>query len=324
MTRRLIFFLLLLSLLAPLSAQQANPFTGGPPTQRLEAARSEGRQGPPGGSSFSLWLSRTQGELQQQMSGFIRALNGERSTLIWSYLLGLGVLYGVVHTLLPGHRKTVLFSYFLTEDATPWHGVVAGFSLGLLHVATAVAIVVGSYRLIEVSINAAISEANFYIQQASAWLIVVLGSLFLIAKVRHLFEHRHHAHGEHGGEHHADAHGEHYHAPHAGQERAGRRRNRLSLPAIILSGLVPCPGSTVVLLFSLSLGVLSVGIATVAAISLGMAVTLSALAVATILLKRTILEQEGRFGHFLHHGVEIGAAAFMLLFGVALVLAPPV
>ncbi|MFP4330245.1 MAG: hypothetical protein ACLFP6_05985, partial [Spirochaetaceae bacterium] len=201
MRRRVAVVLLILSLAAPLGAQQANPFTGGPPRERMEEERSEQRPRGGGGSSFALRLARTQGELQQQMAGFIRALNGERSALIWAYLLGFGVLYGVVHTLLPGHRKTVLFSYFLTEEATPWHGVVAGFGLGLLHVATAVVIVVGSYTLIEISINAAISQANYYIQQASAWLIVALGSVFLVSKIRHLFDHRRaHAAGE---DHHA-------------------------------------------------------------------------------------------------------------------------
>ena len=332
-SRPLLFAILLvlgILVLQPIGAQPANPFTGsgGPPPEEAPP--------PAQGNSFSLRLAQLQGELQLRISRFIRALDGERSGLIWASLLGLGALYGVIHTLLPGHRKTVLFSYFLTEEARPIDGIVAGVSLGLLHAATAVILVVGSYKLIEASINAAVAQASALIQQASAWLIVGLGAFFLIAKLRHLLEHRAHGHGEadihrgtqaHGV---ADTGGTQAHgvadtgddgqsdpAPRA----RGLRQGRLTLPAIVLSGLVPCPGSTVVLLFSLSLGILTVGIATVSAISFGMAVTLSVISVSTILLKRSILAREGRLGHAIHHAVEIGAAAFMLLFGVGLLFA---
>lgn len=304
--RRLSRLVLLFVLLLPAVTAQAvpaNPFTGSAPPE------------PPGGSSrlqerfsgenaLSLRLSRMQGELQQRMSAFIRALHGERSALVWASLLGLGTLYGVVHTLLPGHRKTVLFSYFMSEEARPVHGVLAGVSLGILHAIAAIAIVVGSYWIIESSLNVAVSRANEIVQRLSAWVIVALGLLFLIAKVRHALSHSRHRHIEQEA-----------------VESAGTSRAPLSLPAIVLSGLVPCPGSTAVLLFSLSLGIISVGVVTVTAISFGMAVTLSALSVATIVLKRGVLTREGPLGHLLHHGIEIGAAIVMLLFGIALVLA---
>lgn len=338
----------LLLLITPLAAAQpTNPFTGSAPPEAAEGDASAQQQ-PSGGSALSLRLSRLQGELQQRMSAFIRALQGERSGLVWASLLGLGALYGVVHTLLPGHRKTVLFSYFMSEDARPIHGVLAGVSLAILHAGAAIAIVLGSYWLIETSLNVAVTRANEIVQNLSAWMIVALGSLFLVGKVRHALAHSHHREetdhrrgkqpsvtdqpaapaaapglaAPHPAAVSGPAKGSGSQAGHAagsGSHHTGRVP--LSLPAIVLSGLVPCPGSTVVLLFSLSLGIVAVGIATVSAISFGMAVTLSAISVATITLKRGILARQGPFAHLLHHAVEIGAAAVMLLFGIALILA---
>lgn len=330
---RLLSLFALLLLTAPFAAPQpANPFTGSAPPEAPGGTLSAERA-PSGGSALSLRLSRLQGELQQQMSAFIRALHGERSGLVWASLLGLGALYGVIHTLLPGHRKTVLFSYFMSENARPIHGVLAGVSLAILHAGAAVAIVLGSYWLIETSLNVAVTRANEIVQNLSAWMIVALGSLFLFGKVRHALAHSHH-HEEPPHEE-----GEGRHAPPTinpeapalataeatprtpTARRSSSGRAPLSLPAIVLSGLVPCPGSTVVLLFSLSLGIVTVGIATVSAISFGMAVTLSVISVATITLKRGILARQGPFAHLIHHAVEIGAAAVMLLFGIALILA---
>lgn len=299
------FAALLFSLIVvfSVSARPSNPFTGSAPPEGSERGTLiQDRLS--GESALSLRLSQLQGTLQQRMSAFIRALHGERSALVWLSLLGIGVFYGVIHTLLPGHRKTVLFSYFMSEQARPIHGIVAGVSLGVLHAGAAIAIVLGSYLLIETSLNVAVTRANEIVQDLSAWVIVALGSLFLVAKIRHALSH---------------AHSHHHEEVEGMPNRSGPAA--FSLPAIILSGLVPCPGSTVVLLFSLSLGIVSVGVLTVSAISFGMAVTLSALSVATIVLKKGILAREGRFGHLLHHGIEIFAAGVMLLFGLALVIA---
>jgi ABC-type nickel/cobalt efflux system permease component RcnA len=316
MSRSVPLLLALLLLLPGFAAgEPANPFTGSAPPEAADGDTVPEERSADG-SALSLRLSRLQGELQQRMSAFIRALHGERSSLVWASLLALGALYGVVHTLLPGHRKTVLFSYFMSEDARPVHGVVAGVSLAILHAGAAITIVLGSYWLIESSLNVAVSRANEIVQDLSAWLIVALGSLFLFTKVRHALSHSRHHHGPARAVEDDNPPVEPVHRAHHPGTRAP-----LSLPAIVLSGLVPCPGSTVVLLFSLSLGIVSVGIATVSAISFGMAVTLSVISVATITLKRTILAREGPVAHLLHHGIEIGAAAVMLLFGVALVLA---
>jgi ABC-type nickel/cobalt efflux system permease component RcnA len=97
-------------------------------------------------------------------------------------------------------------------------------------------------------------------------------------------------------------------------------RTRL-LPAVIVSGIVPCPGSAFILLTALSLGKPTMGVAAVAAVSVGMALILTALSVATILVKQRVLRLlSGAAAHRAHEGVELAGAVSMLGFGAVIIV----
>jgi nickel/cobalt exporter len=53
-------------------------------------------------------------------------------------LLAFSFLYGVFHTLLPGHQKTVLGAYFASENARWVQGWLAGILFAIFHALTAI------------------------------------------------------------------------------------------------------------------------------------------------------------------------------------------
>ncbi|MFP4432523.1 MAG: nickel/cobalt transporter [Spirochaetaceae bacterium] len=300
-------------------AQGNNPFTGS------EAFDGAVPRGPIG--SF---LGRVQIQLQDAMGRLLRALQGEGDAGVIPAVVGLSILYGVVHALLPGHRKTLLFSYFLSNDARPIHAVVAGGLLGVLHAFAAIVLIVGGYYLLELSLSGAIAEVDLFMQRLSAVLILVVGGVLLLLKIRELIHETTHKH-EHivealkpvskeldpDG---LDPSRQHLYE-HSKELSRRHRKTARGLPAIIASGIIPCPGSALVLLFSLSVGVLWAGVIAVTSISIGMALSLTLLSLATIFLKDRIVRFfHGHLGHLVHAGVELLGAVVMLSFGVFLVL----
>ncbi len=276
------------------------------------------------------FLGKIQRELQDSVGRLLRALQGEGEAGVLAAVIGLSILYGAVHAMLPGHRKTLLFSYFLSSDARPIHAVVAGGLLGVLHALAAIVLIVGGYFLLELSLSGAIEEIDRLMQRLSAVLILVVGGVFLVFKVRGLIheithKHDHIVEGLRPVSEVLDPKGtdptrqdlyEH-------RKEISRRHHKVArgLPAIIVSGIIPCPGSALVLLFSLSVGVLWAGIIAVVAISIGMAIALILLSLATMFLKeRLVTLFEGHAGHLVHAAVELLGAAVMLGFGVVLVL----
>ena len=141
----------------------------------------------------------------------------------------------------------------------------------------------------------------------------------------HAHEHSHHdhahgnpAHGEAGHVH--DEHCGHSHGP-TPDQLAGPGGWTRGLTAIVAVGLRPCSGAILVLVFALAQGIFWAGIAATFMMGLGTAITVAVIATltvtATTLAARLAASRTG-YGSLALRGIEVAAAAVVLLFGVAL------
>ena len=83
----------------------------------------------------------------------------------------------------------------------------------------------------------------------------------------------------------------------------------------------PCSGAIIILVFALSQHLLSAGIASVLAMSLGTAITVSSLVILAVSAKDLALRFAGADSQTTErivHALEIAAALFVLLFGLTL------
>jgi ABC-type nickel/cobalt efflux system permease component RcnA len=149
--------------------------------------------------------------------------------------------------------------------------------------------------------------------------------------VHHHHAHEHHDHAHHHDQAHANpAHGEagHVHDEHCGHSHgptpdqlAGPGGWKRGLMAIFAVGLRPCSGAILVLVFALAQGIFWAGIAATLVMGLGTAITVAAIATLTVtatgVAARMAATRTG-YGSLALRGVEVAAAAFVLLFGVAL------
>jgi len=157
--------------------------------------------------------------------------------------------------------------------------------------------------------------------------------------VHHHHEHDHHDHAHHDHAHddhdhdhdHANpAHGEagHVHDEHCGHSHgptpdqlAGPGGWKRGLVAIFAVGLRPCSGAILVLVFALAQGIFWAGIAATFVMGIGTAITVATIATLTVsatgLAARIAATRTG-YGSLALRGVEVAAAAVVLIFGVAL------
>jgi nickel/cobalt transporter (NicO) family protein len=240
-------------------------------------------------------------------------------------------LYGLVHAALPGHRKVLLVSYFVATNAPVSHAVLAGVSVAALHSGAAALVVLGAYYVLQTSLSVALDNATLYLQIFTALGVLTVGVVVVLGKAREFMQIRAgtafmagpETHGKtlqdtgqdtgrKTGSGHAEA-----------DSRLFRRmRSRMGLlPAIVLSAIVPCPGSAMILLFAVSLGVVSLGIFAVTAFSLGMAITLTGVSVIAVVTKRAVTRAlDGTLGEFLHIWIEGAGGVVMIAFGTVLLL----
>lgn len=305
------------------AAAQSNPFLGAAAEEEAGEAATGGAA--PGGmlmdtaaefapprTALGAWLRNAQRGLTQSLATTLRAVQrGETTGMFW-LIVSLAFIYGVIHSILPGHRKVLLVSYFLARDARPITGVIAGVALAVVHAAAAVIVVLVAYYVVRTSIGATVVRAGVAVQTVTAGLVLAAGIVLLILTAREIRSHKH-GHGDHDHDTHSDCTHDH------GADPEKARSQRL-LPVIVISGLVPCPGSSMIMLFAVSVGVVALGLIAVASFAVGMAIVFAALCVATILVKDRINRLlKSRRGTLLHHGIEIGGALVMVFFGLFLI-----
>ncbi len=288
------------------------------------------------------WLLAKQAEFYRALSGAIRAAKAD-GTAVWG-LLGLSFLYGIFHAAGPGHGKAVISSYVVANEETWRRGVALSFASAFLQALVAVALV-GIAAVLLGATARTMSDTVSYIEIVSYALITLLGARLLWVKGRaaiaafrgiqaehdhhlahahahsHAHDHHHHDHAHHGhAHHHHDEHCGHSHGPEP-KDLAGPGGWKRGLTAIVAVGLRPCSGAILVLVFALAQGIFWAGVAATFLMGLGTAITVAAIAVivagAQGFARRLASSQPGT-GMLAMRGLEVLAALFVLLFGLAL------
>ncbi|SMH52328.1 nickel/cobalt transporter [Mesorhizobium australicum] len=159
----------------------------------------------------------------------------------------------------------------------------------------------------------------------------------------HSHGHDHHGHGHDGHDHHAHSHAHHHHdhahhahgpgevcescghshAPDPALLSSERFDWRAAWAAVASVGIRPCSGALIVLTFAFLNGLWVAGIASVLAMAVGTAITVSALATLAVTAKNVAvtIAGDGRIGNRIHVAVEIAGAALVFLIGLTLLMA---
>jgi nickel/cobalt transporter (NicO) family protein len=258
-----------------------------------------------------------QRRIQQTLSVSLRDIKaGSGSLALWT-LATVCFGYGVVHTLGPGHGKAVVVAYFLdsTRPRAWIEGVFAGAWIAFTHTLAAL-LLAGALKLFAtVGLLGALREVR-NVEMVSYFLILAIGIWRLWAGITgRLHEHHHGDDHDHGHDHHHDhghdhAHDHHHHEP--------RQRTIAGWLLLTAAGVAPCAGALVVILLSIALDVVWAGVVGVIAIALGMAITLAAIGMASMVAHRLIIgdgrsKEIGRFTTIAASLIVIATAGTLLL-----------
>ena len=86
----------------------------------------------------------------------------------------------------------------------------------------------------------------------------------------------------------------------------------------MISGIRPCSGSILVLLFAMANGALALGIAAALLIALGVAITISALGIGAIVIRRTVVNRgtpNSPWQRFAGRALAVGGSAAVMILG---------
>ncbi|WP_299316929.1 sodium:proton antiporter [uncultured Halomonas sp.] len=222
------------------------------------------------------------------------------------WLLALSFGYGVFHAAGPGHGKAVLSTYLVSQGGGLKRALGLSFSAALLQGMMAIAMVLVLVQGLGWLTRRAVGSVAS-LELASFLMVALLGAWLCLRAWRLLrrtkadgghgqHDHHHAHHHEHG---HSHAHG-HQHdgcgcgsRHHLAPEEVGNWRTALA--TVVVIGLRPCTGAVLMMGAASLLGHAALGATAVMVMALGTAMTVSALALASVLARDWVIRHYGRF-----------------------------
>ncbi|CCH49651.1 HoxN/HupN/NixA family nickel/cobalt transporter [Pseudodesulfovibrio piezophilus] len=223
---------------------------------------------------------------------------------LWMFL-GFSFLYGIVHAIGPGHGKTVVCSYFLSNPGTFLSGAIMGNTITFVHMGSA-AVAVGAAYLVFSTGMGGFAAASRALQPASYALLGIMGLCLLIKAVRDIFR---------GGI--------LMEAPcgTGKSDTPAKPHLRSVLLVSFITGLIPCPGAAVILAFSIGQDILWAGMGAIISMAIGMGLTTTLFAWAAVAARSATLTVSGvnrKFFNVLYAALSLCGAAGITLFGAVL------
>ena len=268
------------------------------------------REAAPAATGLGGLILALQASFSRSLTAAVAGLRGGGD---WGPLIGLAFAYGVFHAAGPGHGKAVIAGYILAGERALRRGCALALSAALLQAAVAGAIV-GVGSLLLGATAASVTRAGTLIETGSFAAVALVGLALTWRKAGRLV----------GLD--APCGPDCAHLPDARAAEAAQGW-RARVGVVLAAGSRPCAGAVLVLMFALAQGVAWAGALAVLAMALGTALTTSGLACLAVFAKRAALRLaggRGRAGLVALGGLELLAAAFVLVLGLAMLagLAP--
>jgi nickel/cobalt exporter len=252
----------------------------------------------------------TQRALQADLSGATRAAAEHGFMAAWT-LIGLSFVYGVLHAAGPGHGKFVISTYLLSQESGVPRSLLLSTLSALMQGVTAIVIMEVLVALLGVGVRQASGIAN-ELELTSYALVILIGLILSVVTARRFLRRARESDG------HACGHCGHTHAIDA--PHGARKSSLAELAAIVFSvGLRPCTGAILVLVLAHAVGLRFAAWAAVLAMSVGTAITVSALALMAVYARRTTLRLAERWPSE-HRNLPVVLDAIAFAGGVAIVL----
>ena len=202
-------------------------------------------------------------------------------------MMGLALLVGSAHALAPGHGKTVMAAYLVGTHGRARDALLLGTIVSAMHTGS---VLVLGLVLFRVSRSTSLDRVYPALTFAGGVIVVGVGVWLLRSRLAALRSHAH-DHSDHDD----DDHHHHHHHTHALPPGVSPLSRRGLVVLAGSGGIVPSPSAVIVLVSAFVLGRVALGLALIAAFSIGLAATLTAVGLALVWARDAIAKRHDRW-----------------------------
>lgn len=239
-------------------------------------------------NSFLISFAKLQQNLNRNIAIEIKALKEQNTSGLLISISFIAFIYGILHAMGPGHGKSVISSWIISQQRTRSEVLCAAIFAAVFHALSAGLIVGGSYIVLGKFASVSTQSLNSYLQIIAAILVICIGLMMLVRQFQ-------------------------------GQDSTQPSKNPQSRNPFFIAlsiGIVPCPVTSVILIFCLTLGLIWQGILLVLSFAIGMGVSLIAVSLLIWSLKDRVLNKKlAGFQYFVISVLPIVGGILLIFFG---------
>lgn len=189
---------------------------------------------------------------KNDIQAMLKDIKENNSFLSYFWLLIFSFIYGVLHALGPGHGKSLVGAYFLSENKSTMKAFNISLLIGVVHTFSALILTLSVYFILNILFSNIFNDIEKITTKVSAVIIILIALYLLYKKIKQYQIHKKYNHHEHSC------------------SCSGCGTKSTDIGVILGAGIVPCPGTITIFLFTISLGIYFVGFLSAVFMSLGM------------------------------------------------------
>ena len=249
-------------------------------------------------------------EIKNSLKTILVDIKENNSLISYFWLLLFSFLYGIVHAIGPGHGKSLVSSYFINQDKSYIKAFSVASLIGVVHTFSAFIMTLIVFYSVGFIFNSTIVNMEQITTKVSAVIIIMI-ALYLIykkiSKTKQNFVFKP--------------------APETSfvtQQDIKHTQNlscgcnsckttSTDLGVILAAGIIPCPGTITVFLFTMGLGIYFVGFLSAVFMSLGMSLIIFITAIISVKIRKTAVTNT-----LILKTMEYASLIFILFLGILL------
>ena len=255
-------------------------------------------------------LSENLNKLKENLKELLKDIKQNNSFSSYMWLLVFSFLYGILHAIGPGHGKSLVSSYFINQEKSYLKALSISSLIGVVHTFSAFILTLVVYYSLGFIFNSVIVNIEQIATKISAVIIISI-ALYLIYKKTKKSQ------------------------PQLKFTTAVKPSTILSpkvthtqslscgcsackttstdLGVILAAGIIPCPGTVTIFLFTMSLGIYFVGFLSALFMSAGMSLIIFITAIISVKVRKSSVQNTTLLRFF-----EYGSLLFILSLGIFL------
>ncbi len=239
---------------------------------------------------FIKYLSQSLKSITDDMKELLNNIDKSNDIISYIWLLFFSFFYGILHAIGPGHGKSLISSYFLSQNSSHLKALSMSSLIGVIHTFSAFILTFIIYYSVSTFLGNYFNDIETITTKISAVIIIFIALLLIYRK---LLKYKHQS----------------------SCECTGCKTHSTDIGVILAAGIVPCAGTVTIFIYTMSLKLYFIGFLSAIFMSLGMSLIIYVTALLSIKIR-----DKSSSNTILLKFFEYGSLVFILSLGIILLI----